>query len=62
MTGRIERAVARRVTKLIATLADRARDNLPRDVRVEVGDDRVTLIGRRLRARSLSDARLRSIR
>lgn len=58
---RVDRAAAARVAKLIERLAAGARDDLPRDVRVEVGDDRVTLVGRRLRARSLTDARLRSL-
>lgn len=61
MIARVERAVARRVSVAIGALAARARETLPRDVRVEAGEDGITLTGRRLRARSLTDARLRNV-
>lgn len=61
MTARIERAVAERVARVIDRLATRARETLPDDVRIETGEDGLVLIGRRLRARSLTDARLRGV-
>lgn len=61
MKARVQAAVASHLSRVIAVLADRARETLPRDVRVEVGDEGLTLVGRRLRARRLSDARLRNI-
>ena len=62
MSARVERAAAARVARAVAGLAEALRDDLPRDVRVEVDGDRLALVGRRLRARSLTDARLRSAR
>ena len=58
---RVERTAAKRVAALVERLAGGVRGNLPRDVRVEVEPGRLTLVGRRLRARSLTDARLRSV-
>ena len=61
MKRRIERGVARHLARVVERLAARARDTLPPDVRVEAVEDALVLTGRRLRARSLTDARLRGV-
>lgn len=55
------RAGARRVAAMCVRLAEAAGDEVPRDVAVTVEEDCVVLTGRRLGARSLSDARMRGI-
>lgn len=56
-----ERAGARRVAKVAERLAEAATDEVPRDVRVTREGAAVVLSGRRLRVRSMDDARLRGI-
>ncbi len=55
------RAGMRRVARVAAAMADRARAAVPRDVRVEALVDGIAVTGRRLRERALTDARLRDI-
>jgi len=64
MSWGLERATAigaKRVRTVIERLFVRALADAPRGVRVERSDDAVTLSGRKLRERSLSDERLRRI-
>lgn len=56
-----ERIGARRVARVVERLAEAARDEVPPDVRVASESGAVVLSGRRLRARSMDDARLRGI-
>ncbi len=52
---------ARRVKRVVELLAEAAADEVSRDVRVTREGTAVVLSGRRLRARSMDDARLRGI-
>ena len=60
MTG-VERIAARAVAVAVARVLARARDDLPRGVRVDREGDAVVLTGRALRARSRVDPRLRGV-
>jgi len=57
----IEDIARRAVASEAASLFERARADVPRDVRVERTGDGIIVSGRNLFARSLNDARLRGI-
>jgi len=60
MARGLKRAEAQRARR-VAGLAKAVVSDLPPDVAVETGSDGITLVGRGLRRRMLSDARLRAI-
>lgn len=64
LDGLKERAAAigaRAVKNVIRDIVDTAQGDVPPGVTVEAQDDGVALIGKRLRQRLISDARLRAI-
>ena len=60
MARAVKRVEVQRVQR-ISSLAARAAEDVPPDVRVETEEEGVVLTGRGLRRRWLGDARLRSI-
>ena len=58
---RVARLAERAVGVALAAMLETARLAVPRDVRVDLIDNRIVVSGRALLQRSLTDARLRNI-